>query len=180
MNLVYRGIYLKNCPPSSTNLRQQLGDDCTYYRVKHVFAFEEFLWLFMTLNHKILIQIPTPFVFGDQWQVLDCKSLLPGRTITSLELQHSSPPPAGNCCRGPLRAVTHSRLPWNTCTSVTDEGSKLCALNFLEVKSTQLLEGFEISTINCRDFILLLLQWFLLLLLPHSCALSGNKRPVRC
>lgn len=152
MNLVYRGVYLKNWPPGSTNVRRQLADDRIYYRVKHVFAFEEFLWLFMTLNHKILIQLPAPFVFGDQWQVPDCRSLLPVRMITLPELQHSSPPPAGNCCVGPLRAVTHSRLPRNTCISVTDEGAKLCALNFLEVKSTQLLGGFAISTTSCRDF----------------------------
>lgn len=74
--------------------------------------------------------------------------------------------------------LLHTHLPRNICISVTDEESKLCALNFLKVKSLQLLGGFEISTINGRDFYTFVVVIVLPPAFPHSHVFSANVSPV--
>lgn len=74
--------------------------------------------------------------------------------------------------------LLHTPLPWNIFISVTDEGSKSCALNFLKIKTLQSLEGFEISTVKRRAF-----YTFVVVIVPlpfhPQLYLRANISPIR-
>lgn len=69
-------------------------------------------------------------------------------------------------------------LPWNIFTSITDECSGSYALNFFKIKSLQSLEGFEVTTVECRAFYIFVVVIFPLPFCPQLC-LRASTSPIR-